>query len=535
MFACMVWLVAVTLSCSLEIWRARNWQAVWPFGVSAALPALLTLISQPVLKREWAQLLVLLSWTALAISACVAIGFWPMAVLFLCAPIVASMLDRGKVVEAICLGAIFSGLLYLAGHMGYLRESIVSENQTLWASRSIMGGMGAFILTVLWRSANTLDKRSVAGGVFDYDISNLTHFLQATPGGIIHINKKDQIVFASTEARILLNITHGINAKTPLSDVFANLSDMSENLQRFVADVRGTQDGLAQSFSYLDPQGLPKVLDFRGVKGEKNVIILHAMDVSHRANTIDNLLHEKMSFQQNMDDKALFFSGVSHELRTPLNAIIGFSDMMRSRLFGPLPSKYAEYADLIHDSGQHMLDLIGDVLDISKVNAGKYELHYDTFDIADVIGSTVKMVRPAADAAEVIVKVDVSEDEDLLVEADRKAIRQILLNLLSNSIKFTPKGGQVFVSAKVITETLHLMVSDNGAGMGEDELQRIGQPFVQASSAQVTQERGSGLGLALVKSLTNLHGGRFAIASQKGTGTSVDIYIPLDRKNEIVD
>ena len=132
-------------------------------------------------------------------------------------------------------------------------------------------------------------------------------------------------------------------------------------------------------------------------------------------------------------DKTHFFAGVSHELRTPLNAIIGFSDMMRSCLFGPLPSKYAEYADLIHESGQHMLDLIGDVLDLSKVEAGRYELNYDTFDAADVIRSSVKMIRPAADAAEVSLDVNLDLDQALLIQADRRAVRQILLNLLSNS------------------------------------------------------------------------------------------------------
>ena len=118
---------------------------------------------------------------------------------------------------------------------------------------------------------------------------------------------------------------------------------------------------------------------------------------------------------------------------------------MRSRLFGPLPGKYAEYADLIHDSGQHMLDLIGDVLDMSKVEAGKYELHYDNFDAADVIRSTAKMIRPAADQAKVVLSLDIDENDPLLIEADRKAIRQILLNLLSNAIKFSHKGGRVTV------------------------------------------------------------------------------------------
>ena len=223
-----------------------------------------------------------------------------------------------------------------------------------------------------------------------------------------------------------------------------------------------------------------------------------------------------------------------HELRTPLNAIIGFSDMMRSRLFGPLPNKYAEYADLIHDSGQHMLDLIGDVLDMSKVEAGKYELNYSNFDVADVVRSSIKMIRPTADAAEVRMQADIIEDPtELIVEADRKAVRQMLLNLLSNAVKFTPKGGRITVAAKTAGNILNITVEDNGAGMTQDEVSRVGQPYVQTQSGHENDQRGSGLGLSLVKSLCDLHGGRFAISSQKGRGTTTDIYLPLRRKEQV--
>ena len=229
------------------------------------------------------------------------------------------------------------------------------------------------------------------------------------------------------------------------------------------------------------------------------------------------------------DDKTLFFAGVSHELRTPLNAIIGFSDMMRSRLFGPLPSKYAEYADLIHDSGQHMLDLIGDVLDLSKVEAGKYTLQYDSFDAADVIRSSVKMIRPAADVAEVRLDVSVDVNDTLIVEADRKALRQILLNLLSNAIKFSDKGGRVSVKAVSKDGCLVLRVSDEGEGISAEDLITIGTPYTQSASGLSSEERGSGLGLSLVKSLTELHRGEFDIESQLGEGTQVTVSIPLSR------
>ena len=262
----------------------------------------------------------------------------------------------------------------------------------------------------------------------------------------------------------------------------------------------------------------------------KDGVVLHAKDVSSQEEGLESLRRTQVIASQKTDDKSLFFAGVSHELRTPLNAIIGFSDMMRSRLFGPLPGKYAEYADLIHDSGQHMLDLIGDVLDMSKVEAGKYELNYNMFDAADVIRSTVKMIRPTADAAEVRLDINIDDGETLLIDADRKAVRQILLNLLSNAIKFSNKGDSVRIEAKAAGDTLNLTVQDHGAGMSDQELADLGTPYKQMESAKMIDERGTGLGITLVKSLTDLHGGRFAVASQKGEGTTIDVFLPLTRE-----
>ncbi len=233
------------------------------------------------------------------------------------------------------------------------------------------------------------------------------------------------------------------------------------------------------------------------------------------------------SAKKEFDEKTLFFAGVSHELRTPLNAIIGFSDMMRSRLFGPLPGKYAEYADLIHDSGQHMLDLVGDVLDMSKVEANKYELNYCEFDAADVVRSSMKMVRPSADAAELTLSADIETENDLVVEADRRAVRQILLNLLSNAIKFTPKGGRVTTSAHINGDKLELSVADTGTGMTAKDIENVGTPYQQAANANLVAGRGTGLGLSLVKNLSKLHGGEFSITSHPGVGTTVLVTLPL--------
>lgn len=224
--------------------------------------------------------------------------------------------------------------------------------------------------------------------------------------------------------------------------------------------------------------------------------------------------------------KTQFLASVSHELRTPLNAIIGFSDVMKARLFGPMPARYAEYADLIHESGQHLMELIGDVLDMSKIEADRYELVRETFDISDVVGLSAKMMRLQAEEAGINLKVK-AHDGPLMVEGDRKALRQILLNLLSNAVKFTPKGGAIVVMARPAGGQLVLAVGDSGVGIDPEDAGRLGQPYQQAANARDIEKRGTGLGLSLVRALSELHGGTMNIASRKGEGTTVTISLPI--------
>jgi len=297
-----------------------------------------------------------------------------------------------------------------------------------------------------------------------------------------------------------------------------------------IGNARASSRKFSRKFKLMDNNGYRSAEITAGPMSNGD-ILLHIYDSTRYDDRVNSLHAAYSAAQKDSSSKSLFFAGVSHELRTPLNAIIGFSDMMRSRLFGPLPSKYAEYADLIHDSGQHMLDLIGDVLDLSKVEAGKYELSYQNFDAADVIRSSVKMLRPAADNAEIRMDVEIHDASgELLVDADRKALRQIILNLLSNAIKFTPKGGRVLIRGDFEDKKLRLGVVDNGAGISAEELEKVGQPYVQTEAGLSSEARGSGLGLSLVKSLAELHSGHFDLSSQKGIGTTAEVLIPRQRR-----
>jgi signal transduction histidine kinase len=223
--------------------------------------------------------------------------------------------------------------------------------------------------------------------------------------------------------------------------------------------------------------------------------------------------------------KSRFLAAMSHELRTPLNAVMGFADIMRNRLFGPLPDRYAEYSQLIHESGAHLLDLINDVLDLSKIEADKYRLERETFDARDAAGSVLKLMRVQAEEAGVELR-EVLPERPVPVEADKRAFKQIALNLMSNALKFTPAGGTVTLSLEAVGDALEMTVADTGIGIAPEDLERLGRPYEQAGEAD-TRALGTGLGLSLVRAFAGLHDGTMHIESALGEGTAVTVRLPV--------
>jgi len=228
--------------------------------------------------------------------------------------------------------------------------------------------------------------------------------------------------------------------------------------------------------------------------------------------------------------KSEFLAAMSHDLRTPLNAIMGFSDMMRNRTFGPLGShRYNEYVNDIYNSGSLLVSLINDVLDLSKIEAGKYDLVEETLSIFDVVDSSIRQVMPMSALSSVALNNEVSREMPN-VYGDERVIIQVLNNLLSNAIKFTPAGGVVNVTAKLNTENgIVISVSDTGIGISGEEIEKALQPFEQADGMHSRHQEGTGLGLYLCMNMMKLFGGGLTIESQVHKGTTVSIYFPPQR------
>ncbi len=223
--------------------------------------------------------------------------------------------------------------------------------------------------------------------------------------------------------------------------------------------------------------------------------------------------------------KSRFLANMSHELRTPLNAIMGFADIMRQRLFGAIPDRYADYPELIHEAGGHLLELINDVLDMSKIEAERYELYREDFDAREAVSAVLRLMRGQADRAEVALR-GLLPREHLDVSADRRALKQIVLNLLSNALKFTPKGGAITVTLREDGRNIELIVGDTGSGISPEDIKALGRPYAQVGDSD-HKVGGTGLGLSLVKAFAQLHGGEMILESQLGVGTTVTVRMPV--------
>jgi two-component system cell cycle sensor histidine kinase PleC len=247
------------------------------------------------------------------------------------------------------------------------------------------------------------------------------------------------------------------------------------------------------------------------------------------ADLAEKYAEEKTRAEEASQAKSKFLANMSHELRTPLNAIIGFSEIMESGMFGPLGSdKYREYCSDIHQSGQYLLDVINDILDMSKIEAGRIRLDAEPIELEPFLNDAMRVVSGRANDKRL--KLTARIGRGIRLSADHRLLKQIMLNLLSNAVKFTPEGGRVTVRArKTAGDWVSISIADTGIGIPEEALARLGRPFEQVESQLTKSHQGSGLGLAIAKSLTELHHGSMRIHSTPGRGTMVLLRLPINR------
>jgi signal transduction histidine kinase len=239
------------------------------------------------------------------------------------------------------------------------------------------------------------------------------------------------------------------------------------------------------------------------------------------------LMAAKVEAERANQAKSEFLANMSHELRTPLNAIIGFSDIMNRQLLGPLGNeKYRLYAEDVGNSGKHLLQIINDVLDMAKIEAGRTELAIGRCDVPTIIAASLRMVGDRAEAGNVALHTECPTDLPSIM-ADERALKQVLLNLLSNAVKFTGPGGQVDVTVGLSDAGLSISVRDTGIGIPADEIERVFEPFGQVDSSLARSFEGTGLGLPIARALMTMHGGSLELESTEGVGTTVTMILPL--------
>jgi signal transduction histidine kinase len=240
------------------------------------------------------------------------------------------------------------------------------------------------------------------------------------------------------------------------------------------------------------------------------------------------IAHKNRQLEAASQHKSEFLANMSHELRTPLNAVIGFSEVLLHRMFGELNAKQDEYLKDIYASGQHLLSLINDILDLSKIEAGRMELAPAPFYLPSALENAVTLVKERATRHGITLELNLDPRLGELVGDERK-VKQIILNLLSNAVKFTPEGGRISLKAGLTDGTVEISVTDTGIGIAPDDQAAIFEEFRQVGTDETRKQEGTGLGLTLAKKFVGLHGGRIWVESQVGVGSTFTFTLPLSR------
>ncbi len=370
-------------------------------------------------------------------------------------------------------------------------------------------------------------------GTLRQEVEDLKVVIDTAADGLVLLDTAGNIRSMNGSAHKLFAIAEGDSAGRPFITLFAHNSqketnDYLENLRQ--GEAQSALDEGREVIGRVAEGGfVPLLLHFGQLPGERGWYAV-VRDISHRKRVEEELTNARREAEAASLQKSQFLANISHELRTPLNAIIGFADVMATECFGPIGNeRYLEYLDDIKRSGHHVLDLVNDLLDITKIEAGKLDLAFEAVSLNEVISDVVALMQPQANREHVIVRSNLPSSVPPVV-ADNRSIRQIAMNLVSNAIRFTPAGGQIIVSTSYSPGgDVALRFRDSGIGMSEREIEIAMMPFRQVNPGARRRGEGTGLGLPLTKALVEANRAAFAISSTPGEGTLVEILFPPQR------
>jgi PAS domain S-box-containing protein len=402
------------------------------------------------------------------------------------------------------------------------------------------------LFSVAWNKENALvlmlNTQSLPEGVqskaaeqslrrIEAENHELVAILDTATDGVLVLDRAGRVLSANRSAEALFGYETAQFTELSLGDLFAPESKRSvlEYLDKLARE-SGTLDAGREAIGCVRQGGLVPLYITMGRIADGDKICAVLRDVTAWKRSEEDLINAKQEAERASTAKSEFLAKISHEIRTPLNAIIGFSEVMMDERFGPIGNeRYRQYLKDIHTSGGHLISLLNDLLDLSKIEAGKLELTFVSVNINDLVQQCVAIMQQQANRERVIIRTSLSASLPQVV-ADTRAVRQIMLNLLSNSIKFTGVGGQVIVSTALTDDhEVMLRVRDTGAGMSEKELQTALEPFRQLATSPRWGDVGAGLGLPITKALAVANHARFHITSRVEDGTLVEVAFPATR------
>lgn len=392
------------------------------------------------------------------------------------------------------------------------------------------------VAVVVAQSANRLNS---AFEVYERaQINAYKHLIEHVQDAVLRFSAEGQVLFASRSSEALFCCRRyelsgsGLIERIHVLDrpaYMTALADANRGRTRMV-EVRMRRDQPAgesgvSTFIWIEA-ALSPVIDGQA-RADRHEVVALLRDVTERKDVELEMQQARKAAEEASLAKSRFLAIIGHELRTPLNAIVGFSEMMTSGVVGELPPAHREYAQLINQSGQHLIGVVRMLLDMSRLEAGKFEITTESFAPDALIEPCVQMVEPMAKARRISLVTDIGRVLPHIV-ADERACRQILINLLSNAVKFSHDGGTVTLGMRQQGRWLRLSVDDRGIGMSADAVARVGEPFFQSQDGLSRQYEGTGLGLSIVKGLVELHDGQLHVRSAEGEGTTITVLLPLN-------